>query len=84
MTADVLTLRTRIDDIDAEIIALILERTEHARAIQADRLAEGGVRRDLAREAVVYARHRAGLGPVLGAGLAALLLSATSGRFDVP
>jgi chorismate mutase len=65
MTTSTLTTvaagRARIDAIDAQLLALIAERTEVSRAIQRARQAEGGPRVALAREGEVVGRWRGAL-----------------------
>lgn len=70
--------RARIDALDAQIIALLLERAAVAREIGAARVAAGGTRLVLARENAVLDRYRQALGPD-GTHLAMLLLRAGRG-----
>jgi chorismate mutase len=70
-------MRVRIDEIDAAIIKLWQERTDLSRHIGAVRLAAGGTRLVLSREAEILERFREALGDD-GAQLALLLLR--SGR----
>jgi|tagenome__1003787_1003787.scaffolds.fasta_scaffold19416010_2 chorismate mutase len=70
--------RQRIDELDGEIIRLILERRELSRQIQAARLATGGVRVELNREAQILGTYRDALGQD-GVTLASALLRACRG-----
>jgi chorismate mutase len=70
--------RQRIDDLDGEIIRLILERRELSRQVQAARLATGGVRVELNREAQILGTYRDALGQD-GVTLASALLRACRG-----
>ncbi len=72
-------LRTRIDDVDAEIIALWRERATLSGQIGAARMAAGGTRLVLAREQQIVEKFRDALGED-GAPLAMLLLRAGRGR----
>lgn len=71
--------RARIDEIDAEIVRLVQERTEVSRQIQAARALTGGPRVVHARENEVVGRWRAGLGRP-GAAIAMALLELGRGR----
>jgi chorismate mutase len=70
--------RQRIDELDGEIIRLILERRELSRQNQAARLATGGVRLELNREAQILGTYRDALGQD-GVTLASALLRACRG-----
>jgi chorismate mutase len=70
--------RQRIDELDGEIIRLILERRELSRQVQAARLATGGVRVELNREAQILGTYRDALGQD-GVTLASALLRACRG-----
>ncbi|MGY1763116.1 chorismate mutase [Geodermatophilus sp. SYSU D00779] len=72
-------LRGRIDDCDAEIIALVQRRLAVSREIGELRRAAGGTRLSLAREQQVLARFQAALGPD-GAALGMMLLRQGRGR----
>ncbi len=72
-------LRTRIDDIDAAIIALWQERAAISREVGATRVASGGTRLVLSREREIMDRFRAALGAD-GTQLALLILRAGRGR----
>ena len=71
--------RARIDDIDAEIVALVRERTSVSEAIQAARQRTGGPRVVHARENEVVGRWRAELGRP-GVAIAMALLELGRGR----
>ncbi len=71
--------RARIDDIDAEIVALVRERTTVSEAIQAARQRDGGPRVVHARENEVVGRWRAQLGRP-GVAIAMALLELGRGR----
>ena len=73
------TGRARIDEIDAEIVRLIEERTSVSRQIQAARALTGGPRVVHARENEVVGRWRAALGRP-GATIAVTLLELGRGR----
>jgi chorismate mutase len=77
-TTDIDTLRQRIDEVDAALIALWQERAELSREIGTARMAAGGTRLVLAREQAVLARFRAALGAD-GTRLGMLLLQAGRG-----
>lgn len=70
--------RQRIDDLDGQIIRLIQERRELSRQIQAARLASGGVRVELNREAQILDTYRDALGQD-GVTLASALLRTCRG-----
>lgn len=72
-------LRTRIDAVDSEIIALWRERATLSGQIGAARMAAGGTRLVLAREQQIVEKFRDALGED-GAPLAMLLLRAGRGR----
>jgi chorismate mutase len=71
-------LRRRIDEIDATLIRLWLERAAISREVGATRVASGGTRLVLAREQEIMARFREALGAD-GAELANLILRAGRG-----
>ena len=71
--------RARIDEIDADIVALIAERTAVSGQIQRLRQAEGGPRVVHARENEVVGRWRGALGRP-GATIALALLELGRGR----
>jgi chorismate mutase len=72
-------LRTRIDEIDATIIALWQERAALSKEVGATRVAAGGTRLVLSREREILDRFRSALGED-GTQLALLLLRAGRGR----
>jgi chorismate mutase len=72
-------LRRRIDDCDAEIIALVQRRLAVSREIGELRRSAGGTRLSLSREQQVLARFQAALGPD-GAALGMMLLRQGRGR----
>lgn len=72
-------LRNRIDEIDAEIIALWQERAAISSEVGATRVASGGTRLVLSREREIMDRFRAALGAD-GTQLALLILRAGRGR----
>lgn len=78
-TPDVAALRARIDELDAQLVALVEERCRISAQIQAARMASGGPRVVHAREAEVIAQWRARLGPP-GGRLALALLELGRGR----
>lgn len=78
-TCTVETGRARIDEIDAEIVRLVEERTAVSREIQAARALTGGPRVVHARENEVVGRWRAALGRP-GATIAVTLLELGRGR----
>ncbi len=71
-------LRERIDEIDAQLIALWQERATISREVGATRVASGGTRLVLAREKEILERFRAELGAD-GTQLALLILRAGRG-----
>jgi chorismate mutase len=71
-------LRARIDEIDATMIQLWLERAAISQQVGATRVAAGGTRLVLAREQEILARFRDGLGAD-GTQLAMLILRAGRG-----
>ncbi|MET7304923.1 chorismate mutase [Embleya sp. NPDC005575] len=71
--------RSRIDDLDRRIIALITERVDISAEIQRVRVASGGARVQLTREMEVIARYREGLGKP-GTTVALTLLELCRGR----
>lgn len=73
------TGRARIDEIDAEIVRLVQERTGVSRQIQAARALTGGPRVVHARENEVVGRWRAALGRP-GVAIAMALLELGRGR----
>ena len=80
-TADerIAELRGRIDDCDAEIIALVERRLAVSQEIGELRRASGGTRLSLSREQQVLARFQAALGGD-GAALGMMLLRQGRGR----
>ena len=72
-------LRRRIDDCDAEIIALVQRRLAVSREIGELRRASGGTRLSLSREQQVLSRFQAALGRD-GAALGMMLLRQGRGR----
>jgi len=76
--AHIAALRTRIDEIDATIIALWQERAALSREVGATRVASGGTRLVLSREREILDRFRAALGAD-GTQVALLLLRAGRG-----
>src|SRR5262245_42328146 len=76
--AHIAQLRQRIDDIDATLIRLWLERAAISREVGATRVAAGGTRLVLSREQEILARFRDALGAD-GAELANLILRAGRG-----
>jgi chorismate mutase len=75
---NIIELRQEIDRLDAEILRMILRRSEVSQQIGAIRRAEGGPRIVLSREQAVLARFR-DLGPE-GRELGMLLLRLGRGR----
>ena len=71
-------LRQRIDEIDASIISLWLERASLSQEVGATRVASGGTRLVLAREGEILDRFRSALGTD-GTQLALLILRAGRG-----
>jgi chorismate mutase len=76
--AHITALRRRIDEIDATLIRLWLERAAISKEVGATRVAAGGTRLVLAREQEILARFRDALGAD-GAELANLILRAGRG-----
>jgi chorismate mutase len=76
---DIATGRTRIDEIDAEIVRLVHERTRVSEQIQRARTSAGGPRVVHARENEVVGRWRAALGRP-GSAIAMALLELGRGR----
>jgi chorismate mutase len=76
--AHIATLRERLDQIDAELIELWLERARCSQEVGATRVAAGGTRLVLAREKEILERFRAALGAD-GTQLALLILRAGRG-----
>jgi len=76
--AHISQLRERIDQIDAELIALWKERARLSKEVGVTRVASGGTRLVLAREGEILERFRAELG-VDGTQLALLILRAGRG-----
>jgi chorismate mutase len=77
--AQIASLRGRIDEIDATIIALWQERAALSQQVGATRVAAGGTRLVLARERDILDRFREALGED-GTQLALLILRAGRGR----
>jgi chorismate mutase len=71
-------LRSEIDALDAELVALITRRLEVSRLIQEERIASGGPRIVHTREAEVVGRWRSSLG-VPGGRIALALLELSRG-----
>lgn len=71
--------RTRVDDLDRRIIALVRERVGVSEGIQRARLASGGRRVSLAREMEVITAYSEPLGKP-GTALAMTLLELCRGR----
>ena len=76
--AKISQLRHRLDEIDATIIDLWLERAAISKEVGATRVAAGGTRLVLSREQEILDRFRAALGAD-GAQLAMLILRAGRG-----
>jgi chorismate mutase len=74
----VMTGRTRIDEIDAALVALISERVAVSRQIQRARVASGGPRVVTSRERELVQRWHAALGEA-GGGIALRLLDLSRG-----
>jgi chorismate mutase len=72
-------LRAGIDDVDARIVALVLERRELSRGIQVLRRGSGGGAVSPERERVILDRYREGLGDA-GAVVAEAVLLVCRGR----
>jgi chorismate mutase len=77
-TSHIASLRTRIDEIDASLIALWQERAALSREVGATRVASGGTRLVLSREGEILDRFRTVLGED-GTQLALLILRAGRG-----
>ena len=77
-TSHITSLRSRIDEIDATIIALWQERAALSREVGATRVASGGTRLVLAREGEILDRFRSALGAD-GTQLGMLILRAGRG-----
>jgi chorismate mutase len=77
-TAKIAQMRQRIDEIDASLISLWLERAAISQTVGATRVASGGTRLVLAREREILDRFGSALGPD-GAQVALLLLRAGRG-----
>lgn len=75
---EIASLRTRIDEIDATLIALWQERAAISQQVGKTRVASGGTRLVLSREREIMDRFRAELGPD-GTQLALLILRAGRG-----
>ena len=71
--------RTRIDELDGRILALVQERMAVSAEVQAARIGGGGPRLSLSREMEILARYRDVLGPQ-GAEVAMRLLELCRGR----
>ncbi|HEU5107140.1 MAG TPA: chorismate mutase [Micromonosporaceae bacterium] len=76
--AHILGMRERLNDIDAQIIALWQERAAISQQVGATRVASGGTRLVLSREREILDRYRAALGTD-GTQLALLVLRAGRG-----
>ena len=76
-------LRQRIDEIDAQIIALWQERAAVSKEVGAARIASGGTRLVLSREREIMERYRQGIGPD-GTQVALLVLRAGRGPLGGP
>ncbi|MER5889703.1 chorismate mutase [Streptomyces sp. NPDC001941] len=72
--------RARIDALDARLIRLVQERAAISAGIQTTRVAAGGSRLDLAREAEIIHTYSRALGPVVGRDLGCLVLKACRGQ----
>lgn len=77
-SSEIMKMRTRIDEIDAQIIALWQERAAISQHVGKTRVASGGTRLVLSREREIMDRFRAELGPD-GTQLALLILRAGRG-----
>ena len=75
---EIVALRARIDQLDADLIRLWSERAALSQQIGRARLASGGTRLALAREQEILGKFREALGPD-GSQLAMLLLRAGRG-----
>jgi chorismate mutase len=76
--SEIAAMRQRIDEIDAELIALWQERASISQQVGKTRVASGGTRLVLSREREIMDRFRAQLGPD-GTQLALLILRAGRG-----
>lgn len=76
--ATVIRYRSRIDEIDRQLIELIRERIAASGKVQAARMSTGGPHLSLSRETQVIGRYRAALGR-LGTDVAVLLLRLSRG-----
>jgi chorismate mutase len=76
--SEISSLRERIDEIDAQLIALWQERASISQQVGKTRVASGGTRLVLSREREIMDRFRAHLGPD-GTQLALLILRAGRG-----
>lgn len=76
---DITSARSRIDDLDTQLIALLHERRRISAGIQRDRLATGGVRTDTAREREIFRRYRSALGSA-GSALSSTVLEICRGK----
>jgi chorismate mutase len=76
--AHIAGLRERIDEIDAQLVALWQERARISQEVGATRVASGGTRLVLAREKEILERFRSALGAD-GTQLALLILRAGRG-----
>ena len=77
--AHITDLRGRLDEIDATLISLWLERAAISREVGQTRVAAGGTRLVLSREQEILDRYRNALGAD-GAQLALLILRAGRGK----
>ncbi|MFI6344549.1 chorismate mutase [Streptomyces sp. NPDC050560] len=77
--AAITTTRSRIDELDERIIALVRERTAASAAVQQSRIASGGRRVNLSRETQIVGRYTRELGRP-GTTLAMTLLELGRGR----
>lgn len=78
-TTDITPARTRIDELDAQLIALLHERRRVSKGIQRDRMVVGGVRTDMAREREIYRRYHRAFGSA-GSALGSTVLEICRGR----
>lgn len=76
--SEISAMRERIDEIDAQLIELWLERAAISQQVGKTRVASGGTRLVLSREREIMDRFRAQLGPD-GTQLALLILRAGRG-----
>lgn len=77
-SSEITNLRSRIDEIDAQLIELWKERAAISQQVGKTRVASGGTRLVLSREREIMDRFRAQLGPD-GTQLALLILRAGRG-----